>query len=53
MFLFALGIMGEAIHKILYPVIPGVETMGIVGWPLLQIWYVSSFFTGTGPTIST
>jgi len=31
MLLFGLGVMGEAIHKALHPVIPGVETMGIVG----------------------
>ena len=31
MFLFGLGVIGEAIHKVLHPVNPGVETMGIVG----------------------
>lgn len=31
MLVFGLGVMAEAIHKALYPVIPGVETMGIVG----------------------
>jgi len=31
MLLFGLGVMGEAIYKVLHPVIPSVETMGIVG----------------------
>lgn len=31
MLVFGLGVMAEAIHKALYPVTPGVETMGIVG----------------------
>lgn len=31
MLLFGLGVMGEAIHKMLNPIMPGVETMGIVG----------------------
>lgn len=31
MLLFGLGVLAEAVHKILYPVLPGVETMGIVG----------------------
>ena len=31
MLAFGLGVMGEAIYKVLHPVIPGVETMGIVG----------------------
>jgi cation diffusion facilitator family transporter len=31
MFVFGLGVLGEALYKILYPVMPGVETMGIIG----------------------
>jgi Co/Zn/Cd efflux system component len=31
MFVFGLGVLGEAIHKMLYPVMPGVETMGVIG----------------------
>jgi cation diffusion facilitator family transporter len=31
MLAFGLGVMGEAIYKVLHPVIPSVETMGIVG----------------------
>jgi cation diffusion facilitator family transporter len=31
MLAFGLGVMGEAIYKVFHPVIPGVETMGIVG----------------------
>ena len=31
MLLFGLGVLAEAVHKVLYPVLPGVETMGIVG----------------------
>ena len=31
MLVFGLGVMGEAIYKVLHPVIPGAQTMGIVG----------------------
>ena len=31
MLVFGLGVMGEAMYKVLHPVIPGVETMGVVG----------------------
>jgi Co/Zn/Cd efflux system component len=31
MLVFGLGVLGEAIYKMLYPVMPGVETMGIIG----------------------
>lgn len=31
MLLFGLGVLGEAGYKALYPVMPGIETMGIVG----------------------
>ncbi|MDF3024654.1 MAG: cation efflux protein [Alphaproteobacteria bacterium] len=31
MLLFGIGVLGEAVYKILYPVMPVVETMGIVG----------------------
>lgn len=31
MLIFGLGVLGEAIHKALYPVMPGTEVMGIVG----------------------
>lgn len=31
MIVFGMGVMAEAVHKILYPVMPGVETMGIIG----------------------
>ena len=31
MIVFGVGVMAEAVHKILYPVMPGVETMGIIG----------------------
>jgi cation diffusion facilitator family transporter len=31
MLAFGLGVLGEAFYKVLYPVMPGVETMGIVG----------------------
>jgi cation diffusion facilitator family transporter len=31
MLVFGLGVLGEAIHKVLYPVMPGVATMGVIG----------------------
>jgi cation diffusion facilitator family transporter len=31
MLVFGLGVLGEAIHKMLYPVMPSVETMGVIG----------------------
>jgi cation diffusion facilitator family transporter len=31
MFLFSLGVLADAIYKVLHPVMPGVEAMGIVG----------------------
>jgi cation diffusion facilitator family transporter len=31
MLAFGLGVLGEAAHKVLYPIMPGVETMGIIG----------------------
>jgi cation diffusion facilitator family transporter len=31
MLIFGFGVLGEAIYKVLNPVMPGVETMGIVG----------------------
>jgi Co/Zn/Cd efflux system component len=31
MLLFGLGVCGEALHKMLYPIMPGVETMGAIG----------------------
>lgn len=31
MFLFGIGVLGEAVYKVFYPVMPNVETMGIVG----------------------
>ena len=31
MLVFGLGVMGEAVYKVLHPVIPSVETMGMVG----------------------
>jgi len=31
MLLFGLGVLSEAIYKMIYPVMPGVETMGVVG----------------------
>lgn len=31
MLAFGLGVLGEAAHKVFYPVMPSVETMGIVG----------------------
>jgi cation diffusion facilitator family transporter len=31
MLVFGLGVLGEAIHKMLYPVMPAVETMGVIG----------------------
>ena len=31
MLLFGIGVLGEAVYKIIYPVMPVVETMGIVG----------------------
>jgi Co/Zn/Cd efflux system component len=31
MLVFGLGVLGEAIYKMLYPVMPGVETMGVIG----------------------
>jgi Co/Zn/Cd efflux system component len=27
---FSLGVLGEALYKVLYPVMPGVETMGVI-----------------------
>ena len=31
MLVFGLGVFGEALHKMLYPIMPGVETMGAIG----------------------
>lgn len=31
MLLFGIGVLGEAAYKVLYPVMPNVETMGIIG----------------------
>jgi cation diffusion facilitator family transporter len=31
MLLFGLGVLGEALYKIWHPIMPGVETMGIIG----------------------
>jgi cation diffusion facilitator family transporter len=31
MLAFGLGVMGEAIYKMLYPIMPNVETMGVIG----------------------
>ena len=31
MLAFGLGVLGEAAHKVFYPIMPGVETMGIIG----------------------
>lgn len=31
MLAFGLGVMGEAIYRMLYPIMPNVETMGIIG----------------------
>ena len=31
MFVFGLGVLGEAVYKVFYPVMPGVEIMGVVG----------------------
>jgi cation diffusion facilitator family transporter len=31
MLAFGLGVLGEAAYKVLYPVMPGVETMGLIG----------------------
>lgn len=31
MLLFGIGVLGEAVYKIFYPVMPVVETMGIIG----------------------
>jgi cation diffusion facilitator family transporter len=31
MLLFGLGVLGEAVYKVVHPVMPGVEIMGIVG----------------------
>jgi cation diffusion facilitator family transporter len=31
MLLFGLGVLGEALYKILHPIMPGVETMGVIG----------------------
>jgi Co/Zn/Cd efflux system component len=31
MLAFGLGVLGEAVYKILHPVMPGVETMGVIG----------------------
>lgn len=31
MLAFGLGVLGEAVYKVFHPVMPGVETMGIVG----------------------
>lgn len=31
MLAFGLGVLGEAVSKILHPVMPGVETMGVIG----------------------
>jgi len=31
MLAFGLGVMGEAIYKMLYPLMPNVETMGVIG----------------------
>ena len=31
MLVFGLGVLGEAVYKVFYPVMPGVEIMGVVG----------------------
>ena len=31
MLAFGLGVLGEAAYKVLYPIMPGVETMGVIG----------------------
>jgi cation diffusion facilitator family transporter len=31
MLLFGLGVLGEALYKIWHPIMPGVETMGVIG----------------------
>jgi cation diffusion facilitator family transporter len=31
MLAFGLGVLGEAVYKVLHPVMPGVETMGVIG----------------------
>jgi cation diffusion facilitator family transporter len=31
MLIFGLGVLGEALYKILHPIMPGVETMGVIG----------------------
>lgn len=31
MLVFGLGVLGEAIYKVFHPIMPGVETMGIIG----------------------
>jgi cation diffusion facilitator family transporter len=31
MLAFGLGVLGKAVYKVLYPVMPGVETMGVIG----------------------
>ena len=31
MLVFGLGVMGEAINKMLYPIMPDTETMGAIG----------------------
>ena len=31
MLVFGLGVLGEAVYRVLHPVMPGVETMGVIG----------------------
>jgi Co/Zn/Cd efflux system component len=31
MLAFGLGVLGEALYKVFHPVMPGVETMGVIG----------------------
>jgi cation diffusion facilitator family transporter len=31
MLVFGLGVLGEAVYKMLHPIMPGVETMGLIG----------------------
>jgi len=31
MLLFGLGVLGQAAYKVIYPTMPGIETMGVVG----------------------
>ena len=54
MLAFGLSVLGQALYKVLRPVMPGVETMGSsAGWRWPLILSASASFTDTAATTST